>query len=114
MIRALTFCMMCVLGTLPFSGCGLLAPIVGPVSETTTSNVDQAKDEGYIQFNHIVAGDRIFLDGTAVGTGEAYQAGGQLGVSPGTHEIEVRTGDVVRLKQKVFIGTGSTRTIDLR
>ena len=114
MIRALTFYMMCMLGALLISGCGLLAPIVGPVSETTTSNVDQTKDEGYIRFTHIAAGDRIFLDGTAIGTGEAYQTGGQLGVSPGTHEIEVRTGDTVRLRQKVFIGTGSTRTIDLR
>jgi hypothetical protein len=101
-------------GVLLVSGCGLFAPIFGPVSQTTTSNVDQNKDEGYIRFSNIGAGDEIFLDGDAIGTGGAYQSGGQLGVTPGTHEIEVRTGNTVRLKQKVFIGTGSTRTIDVR
>jgi hypothetical protein len=54
------------------------------------------------------------LDGNAIGTGEAYRDGGQLGVTPGTHEIEIREAGLVRLKQKVFIGTGSTRTIDVR
>jgi hypothetical protein len=54
------------------------------------------------------------LDGTAIGTGETYRAGGQLGVTPGTHEIEIREAGLVRFKQKVFIGTGSTRTIDVR
>lgn len=105
---------MCLLGALLLSGCGLFAPIFGPVSQTTTSNVDQNKDEGYIRFSNIGSGDEIFLDGAAIGTGQAYQSGGQLGVTPGTHEIEVRTGERVRLKQKVFIGTGSTRTIDVR
>lgn len=103
-----------VLGALLLSGCGLFAPIFGPVSQTTTSNVDQNKDEGYIRFSNIAAHHEIFLDGTAVGTGEAYRSGGQLGVTPGTHEIEIRDAGVVRLKQKVFIGTGSTRTIDIR
>ncbi len=105
---------LCLLGALLLPGCGLFAPIFGPVSQTTTSNVDQGKDEGYIRFSNIGAADEIFLDGNAVGTGGPYQSGGQLGVTPGTHEIEVRAGDRVRLKQKVFIGTGSTRTIDVR
>jgi hypothetical protein len=102
------------LGILLLSGCGLFAPIFGPVSQTTTSNVDQNKDEGYIRFSNIAGHHEIFLDGNAIGTGEAYRAGGQLGVTPGTHEIEVREAGLVRFKQKVFIGTGSTRTIDIR
>jgi hypothetical protein len=102
------------LGVLLLSGCGLFAPIFGPVSQTTTSNVDQNKDEGYIRFSNIASHHEIFLDGTMIGTGEAYSAGGQLGVTPGTHEIEIREAGLVRFKKKVFIGTGSTSTIDVR
>lgn len=102
-----------VVGILLFSGCGLFAPIFGPVSQTTTSNVDQNKDEGYIRFSNIGSQDEIFLDGTIIGNGEAYRSGGQLGVTPGTHEIEVRQAGSTRFKQKVYIGTGSTRTVDL-
>jgi len=94
--------------------CGLFAPLFGPASQTTTSNVDQNKDEGYIRFSNITGRDEIYLDGNAIGTGEAYRSGGQLGVTPGTHEIEIRDAGLVRFKQKVFIGTGSTRTIDVR
>ena len=104
----------CLIVTLFLSGCGLFAPILGPVSQETTSNVDQAKDEGYIRFTNIEKQHEIYLDGTAIGTGEAYRSGGQLGVSPGTHDIEIREGGVSKLKQKVFIGTGSTRTVDVR
>lgn len=95
-------------------GCGLFAPIFGPVSQSTTSNVDQAKDEGYIRFTNIAPHHLIVLDGEVIGAGEAYRDGGQLGVTPGTHDIEIREGEIVRLKQKVFIGTGSTRTIEMR
>ena len=102
-----------VIGSLSLSGCGLFAPIFGPVSQTTTSNVDQNKDEGYIRFTNISGQDEILLDGTAIGSGEAFRSGGQLGVTPGPHEVEVRGGGMIRLKQKVFIGTGSTRTIDI-
>lgn len=102
------------LGLLFLPACGLFAPIFGPVSQTTTSNVDQNKDEGYIRFSNITSQQEIFLDGAAIGTGESYRSGGQLGVTPGTHEIEIREAGLVRMKQKVFIGTGSTRTIDIR
>lgn len=104
----------CIIGVFSLSGCGLFAPIFGPVSQTTTSNVDQNKDEGYIRFSNIGSQHEIFLDGAAVGTGDAYKSGGQLGVTPGTHEIEIREAGITRLKQKVFIGTGSTRMIDIR
>ena len=104
----------CLLGALFISGCGLFAPIFGPVSQETTSNVDQNKDEGYIRFSNISSQDEILLDGTSIGTGEAYRSGGQLGVTPGTHELEIRQGGSTRLKQKIYVGTGSTRTIDVR
>ncbi len=100
-------------GVLLLAGCGLFAPIFGPVSQTTTSNVDQSKDEGYLRFNNIGTDDEIFLDGSPIGLGAAYRTGGQLGVSPGSHDLEIRAGGMSKLKQKVFIGTGSTRTIDV-
>ena len=105
---------LCLISVLLLSGCGLFAPIFGPVSQTTTSNVDQNKDEGYIRFSNIGRHDEIFLDGTAIGTGDAYRSGRELGVTPGAHEIEIREAGMTRLKQKVFIGTGSTRTIEVR
>lgn len=102
------------LGLILSSSCMLLSPLFVDGTQTTTTNVDQNKDEGYIRFSNITSQHEIFLDGTGIGTGGAYQAGGQLGVMPGTHEIEIREAGLVRLKQKVFIGTGSTRTIDIR
>ena len=114
MIRNVVRSGLCLISVLLLSGCGLFAPIFGPVSQTTTSNVDQNKDEGYIRFSNIGSHDEIFLDGTAIGTGDAYRSGGELGVTPGTHEIEIREAGMTRWKQKVFIGTGSTRTIEVR
>ena len=114
MIMSIVRLSLCLIGVLLLSGCGLFAPIFGPVSQSTTSNVDQSKDEGYIRFSNIAIQHEIFLDGTAIGTGDAYRSGGQLSVTPGTHEIEIREAGMTRLKQKVFIGTGSTRTIDVR
>jgi hypothetical protein len=101
-------------GVLLLAGCGLFAPIFGPVSQTTTSNVDQNKDEGYIRFSNIGSAQEIVLDGTPVGVGAAYRDGGQLAVSPGTHDIEIRDAGMTRFQQKIFIGTGSTRTIEVR
>src|SRR5438093_12131252 len=82
------------------AGCGLFAPIFGPVSQTTTSNVDQAKDEGYLRFANITASQEIVLDGQLVGPGAAYTGGDLLGVSPGTHEVEIREAGLTRWKQK--------------
>ena len=74
--------------SIPLTGCGLMAPVVGPVSQSSTSNVDQAKAEGYIRFVNATSQHEIFIDGTSIGSGEAYDAGGTstqgvLAVSPG-------------------------------
>ena len=97
-----------------FSACGFLAPIFGPVYQTTSSKVDQEKDEGYLRFMNITSQHQIYLDGASIGSGELYSTGDLLGVSPGTHLLEVMKDGNVELKQKVFIGTGSTRTIELK
>lgn len=96
------------------SGCGLLAPVVGPVYETTTSTVDQAKDEGYIQFTNTTSDHRILLDGKPVGSGADYPPGKVLAVPPGPHLVEITRGGATVLHQKVFIGAGSTRAIELK
>lgn len=95
-------------------GCGLLAPVVGPVYETTTSRVDQAKDEGYIQFMNTTSDHRILLDGKPVGSGTDYPPGKVLAVPPGPHLVEITRGGATVLHQKVFIGAGSTRAIELK
>ena len=101
-------------GLFVLSACGFLAPVFGPVYQTSTENVDQAKDEGYLRFTNITSQHQIYLDGTSIGSGEAYSGGDLLGVSPGTHLVEIMRDGNVELKQKVFIGTGSTRTIELK
>lgn len=95
-------------------GCGLLAPVLGPVYETSTSTVDQAKDEGYIRFTNVTADHRIFLDGKFIGTGNDYGSGRVLAVPSGPHVVEIAQGNAIILHQKVFIGAGATRAIDLQ
>ena len=100
------------------TGCGLMAPVVGPVYQSSTSNVDQDKAEGYIRFVNATSEHAIFIDGTSIGSGEAYDAGGTstqgvLAVSPGTHLVEVMKGSQVLYQRKVFLGTGITRSITI-
>ncbi|MBA2252865.1 MAG: hypothetical protein H0W13_09210 [Nitrospirales bacterium] len=103
-----------VLSALLLAGCGLFAPIFGPVSQTTTSNIDQAKDEGYLRFTNIKTDQEILLDGDVIGLGGAYAGGGLLGIALGSHDIEIRESGLTRFKQKVFINTGATRTIEIK
>jgi len=69
---------------------------------------------GYLRFTNITSQHQIYLDGASIGSGEAYSSGDLLGVSPGTHLVEIMRDGNVELQQKVFIGTGSTRTIELK
>lgn len=95
-------------------GCGLFAPIAGPVYESSTSNVDQGKSEGYIRFVNATSEHEIFIDGTSIGSGEAYDSTqGILVVSPGTHLVEVMKGSQVLYQRKVFLGTGVTRSVTI-
>jgi hypothetical protein len=96
------------------SSCGFLAPVFGPVHETSTSNVDQAKDEGYIKFVNTTGDHRIFVDGRSVGAGDDYSSSRVLAVAPGPHLVEITMGGNTVLSQKVFIGTGSTRAIEVK
>ncbi|WP_447970070.1 hypothetical protein [Nitrospira sp. M1] len=101
------------LGCLVFSGCGLLAPVLGPVYQTSTSNVDQGKDQGFIRFANLTGDDLISVDGNSVGTGEKFTPDALLALSPGTHTVEITNGGSSVFNRKVFIGTGSTKTIEL-
>lgn len=79
-----------------------------------TSNVDQAKNEGYVQFTGGTGEDQIFLDGKAVGSGSDYSVDRLLAVTPGPHLVEVRhAGSVIR-QERVYVGTGSTRRFTIR
>jgi hypothetical protein len=100
------------------AACGLMAPVVGPVYQSSTSNVDQGKAEGYIRFVNATSEHEIFIDGTSIGSGEAYDSGGTstqgvLAVSPGTHLVEIMKGSQVLYQRKVFLGTGVTRSITI-
>ena len=57
-------------------------------------------------------GATLYIDGKPVGEADAF--GGKpnvLPVEPGTHVIEVKTGDRLLLSQKVFLGGGEQRTL---
>ena len=99
------------------AGCGLMAPVVGPVYQSSTSNVDQGKAKGYIRFVNATSEHEIFIDGTSIGSGEAYDSGsttqGVLAVSPGTHLVEIMKGSQMLYQRKVFLGTGVTRSITI-
>jgi hypothetical protein len=99
---------------LVISGCGFLAPVFGPVHQTSTDHTDQAKDEGYIQFLNTTSDHRIFLDGKPIGSGDDYSNSRVLAVPPGPHMVEVMQGTSTVLSQKVFIGTGSTRAVEVK
>ena len=103
---------------IPLTGCGLMAPVVDPVYQSSTSNVDQGKAEGYIRFVNATSEHEIFIDGTSIGSGEAYDSGGTgtqgvLAVSPGTHLVEIMKGSQMLYQRKVFLGTGVTRSITI-
>ena len=105
-------------GLIILTGCGLLAPVVGPVYQSSTSNVGQGKDEGYIRFVNVTSEHEIFIDGNSIGSGEAYDSThtitqGVLAVSPGAHRVEIMKGDQLLYQGKVFLGTGVTRSITI-
>jgi len=103
-----------VLWLLPLSGCGLLAPVIGPVYETSTSSVSQTKEEGYLQFTNATGDHRILVDGKPIGTGSDFPSSKLFAVAPGPHMVEIIRGEVTILQEKVFIGAGSTREIAIR
>ncbi|MGH7407559.1 MAG: hypothetical protein ACREKF_06070, partial [Candidatus Methylomirabilales bacterium] len=57
---------------------------------------------------------QIFLDGKPIGTGTDYSSGKLLAVPPGPHLVEITQGGSIVLHQRVFIGVGSTRAIELK
>ena len=79
-----------------------------------TSHVDQARNEGYVQFTGGTGEDQILLDGKPVGTGADYAHDRLLAVTPGPHLIEVVRGGSVIRQERVYIGTGSTRRFTIR
>ncbi len=102
-----------IVGCIALSACGLLAPVLGPVYQTSTSNVDQGKDQGFIRFVNLTGDNLIYVDGNAVGSGEKFVSDSLLALSPGTHTVEIRKGSASVYNRKVFIGTGSTKSIEL-
>lgn len=79
-----------------------------------TSNVDQARNEGYVQFTGGTGQDQIYLDGKPVGTGAEYATDRLLAVTPGSHLVEVVSAGAVIRQERVYIGTGSTRRFVIR
>jgi len=113
-MNALSRVLIAMLCALFLQGCGFLAPVFGPVYQTSTSSVDQAEDIGFIRFTNLTSDHRIFVDGTSVGSGNEFDAERVLAVSPGAHLVEILEGGNRVFHRKVFIGTGSTRNVALQ
>ena len=124
-----------VMRTLPTVLLGSFLLVALGCSGGYSSYVEQGKDEGYIRFENVTALQHIYLDGKIVGTGDSLgnlvpkypfsdasnarddyveeSPDRLLAVSPGTHLIEIVENDELILKQKLFIGTNSTKIISI-
>ncbi len=117
------------LGFLALGAIIMLTGCVIPVYESTTSNVDQGKDESYIQFVNVQREHQIFIDGTSIGSGKKYNPAfaydetyddsgraplrGVLAVSPGTHLVEITKDGRVLYQRKIFLSAGSTKSVTI-
>lgn len=100
--------------TLGFVVIGILISVSGGCGGGPYRTADTARDEGYLLFSGARPGHTVYIDGVLRGRAEAF--GGKpavLAATPGLRTIEVRNGDEVIVRDRVFIGRGTTRTIDL-
>jgi hypothetical protein len=76
--------------------------------------VHTGRDEGYLRFVGGRPGQIVYVDGVPRGSAEEFSGKpGVLAAPPGLRTIEVREGDQVIMRDQVFIGSGSTKTVDL-
>ena len=60
----------------------------------------------------VPAGSIVFIDGKATGEAPAVNDRTQiLEVAPGTHTLEVRTGDAVSYRENTYVEAGEKRVI---
>lgn len=77
----------------------LAAACAGPTTVVRTVDTRPA-----LAISGAPAGSVLVVDGAAVGDASAYDAHPNvLRVEPGTHEIEIRQGDRVVFRQRVFV-----------
>lgn len=56
----------------------------------------------------------IFLDGLEIGSADQFEDGNScLRVLPGTHNVEIREGTEVIFRERLYLGAGSTQTVEL-
>lgn len=99
---------------LPLSGCGSLAPVVGPAQETPTRNASLGTQEGYLQFTNMTSDHWIFVDGKPIGIGNQFSSRKLYMVPAGSHVVEIIRGDVTVLQEQVLVVAASTREIALK
>lgn len=76
--------------------------------------VDTGRDEGYVLFSGGRSSQEVYVDGVNRGTANDFDGKPDvLAVVPGVRDVEVRQDGRVILRQRVFIGTGTTKIFDL-
>jgi len=76
--------------------------------------VHTGRDEGYLRFLGGRPGQIVYVDGVQRGSAEEFSGKpGVLATTPGLRTIEVREGSQVIMRDQIFIGSGSTKTVDL-
>lgn len=80
-----------------------------------SSRTDITDERPSIAFSGAPSGSVVFVDGKSMGLATRYDGGENvLLVEPGNHQIQVRLGERVLLKQRVFLSGQATRTFVVR
>ena len=75
--------------------------------------VHTGRDEGYLRFVGGRPGQTVYVDGVQRGSAEEFNGKpGILATTSGLRTIEVREGGQVVMRDQIFIGSGSTKTVD--
>jgi hypothetical protein len=93
----------------------LLAPALITVGcQNPRTNVSIPTTGPRIQVSNAPAGAVLFLDSKAVGEARRFNGDPEvLQIEPGTHLVEIRSGDKLLFSGKIYFGSTELRTINL-
>lgn len=92
----------------------ILMAVVAACGGGPYRQVQAARQEGYVKLVGGTAVQTVYIDGVAKGAASEFNGSpGILAVRPGMRSIEVREGDRVVLQERVYIGVGVTKALDV-
>ena len=104
MARPISFLLALVVASTVAVGCG-----AGPFR-----HADVGSDEAYLRFLGGKDGQRVYVDGVLRGSASEFNgAPGVLAIAPGLRTVDVREGATLLMSERVYVGTGVTKTFQL-